>query len=92
LYVAIKTFRLRMDAEGVTDWTWRGWRHLRWLGVTRVQLRQLPGGTGLALWRGEERWWLTYSHFKDPKAASAFVAAKLPPTVRSLILNVSADR
>jgi len=85
VYTAIKTFRLRVDAEGVTDWTWRGWRRLRWPDVTRVQLRQLPGGTGLVLWRGDEQWWLVYVHFKDPKVASAFVAAKLPPTVRSLI-------
>jgi hypothetical protein len=85
VYVAMKTFRLRVDADGVTAWTWRGWRRLRWADVTRAQLRQLPGGTGLTLWRGDQQWYLTYAHFKNPRVASAFVAAKLPPTVRNLI-------
>lgn len=85
VYLALATLRLSWDEQELRSWDWRGWRHLRWAQVTRAEVQQIPGGTALILWRHDERWRLTYAHFKDPKAASAFVAQRLPPTVRGLV-------
>ncbi len=77
-YLALCNARFRLNGEGVHDWSWRGWRLLRWPEVTRAYLERKGGGGFIVLCRGSETWRLPAGAFSAPDEVFDFVNARLP--------------
>jgi len=77
-YLALCNARFRLNSEGVNEWSWRGWRPLRWPEVTRAYLERKGGGGFIVLCRGSETWRLPAAAFGAPDKVFDFVDARLP--------------
>ena len=77
-YLAVCNARFRLDREGIREWSWRGWRLLRWPEVTRAYLERQAGGGFIVLCRGAETWKLPAAAFGAPDLVFEFVDARLP--------------
>ena len=77
-YLALCNARFVLDSEGVREWSWRGWRLLRWPEVTRAYLERRGGGGFIVLRRGSETWRIPAGAFSAPGKVFDFVDARLP--------------